>query len=328
MPISVAVDNIAKRIGADVRFVSGVYYVGGLGRTDSGTLVRRVRGLSGEELREAVESQLSDTGNVVAYDDGLCVVADVVAVLDRVGAMLDQVEELQAAAWVVQLHVIAYEYSAVDDLGVDVVPAARLAAIASADVADVEFQASLEAVLRAVVDRGDVHTVAEPMLLLADGERSTYDRGQTIPFVTQSVETVGASLRERQTIDFLDVGFELAVELRELTRDSAAVTVVVGNSRVIETGEGLPPTVSRDNLESVVPVVSGGVYLAGSFVSERIERSKRLGLSRGREHRNRSELYQVWLRCYKIGAGGVSTQPIGKETTTSSEVFEPLPIGS
>ena len=299
VPVGVAVDNVAKRVGASVRFDDGVFYIGKLDRSDRGVLVRRVRRLDSEELRDAVAALLTDTGSSVAYDDGLLIVSDNVTVLNRVSDMLDTVERVEFPTWVIQLQIIAMSQNAVDDLGLDIEPIGRLALIANESDVDGDIQLSIEAALSAVHERADVRMVAEPLLILGDGEKSNYDRVQRVPYATEITEFIDGNTRRTQNVEFLDIGFSINTTLREINEGEALIDLEVENSRVVEPGGVLPPVTSRDRVQCVVPVESGGVYLAGSFKASTIEKTNRLGLRKRWAETQTEELYQVWIRAYR-----------------------------
>lgn len=155
-------------------------------------LVRRVPRLSGDDLAEACATLLSEAGRVQTFPDGLVVVGDRVAVLQRVHELLDSIERAPVGTWVVQLYVVNVNQSAGATIGLDAQPALDLAAAFSAasaggPSATAEAVIGLRGALEAVRREDASSLVAEPLFLLVDGGRSKIERGERIPVARKTV---------------------------------------------------------------------------------------------------------------------------------------------
>ena len=307
VPVSQVFELLAKRVGVQVSRIGTVYYLGDPGPNDRGYMVRRVRRIDRESIQEIVQTMLSDSGRSSVTDDGLLVVSDQVTVLDRIHKMLDDVERTALPGWCVQMHVIGFSETAIDDFGVDTTPAGKLAAtvaLASSggNALDVSLDSQFDQILRAVHSRADVVTVAEPMLLVADGREAKFDRVSRVPFFQNETRTSSNGVvADQRTVEFLDVGFTATVGVRELTADSALVNLNLSNSSITEIGQDLPPQTDVESFTSFVSAQSGGVYLAGHFESNEQTRRQGLGRFYGSSDESRRVVYQVWLRAYAIG---------------------------
>ncbi|MEM7455096.1 MAG: hypothetical protein AAF456_12165 [Planctomycetota bacterium] len=276
----------------------------------------RVRRLSQDEITSAIGTLLSDTGRIATFADGVCVVSDVANVLDRVAGVIRDLEALENPAWVVQLFVISYGETAAREFGVDVIPAARIAAgLASGSGSYADAEVSIELLLRAAAENSDADLVAEPMFLLSDGETATYQRLESIPFRTITRNNSNAVQEVIEQVDFLEVGFDSEIGLRETGPESAAVEVRIDNSSVIEFNGELPPTTARESYVSEVPIGAGAVYLVGAYESNERRRSQSLGFRRQHLDEARRRVYQVWLRAYRISGSGVSARSTAHAST-------------
>ena len=307
--------------------------MGELEREDRGFLVRRVRRLSGKELEAAITSGLSDVGSATAFPDGLVVVSDQAGVLERISVMLDEVETAGLSTWVVQVHVLSFSQTAAREFGVDTTPAGQLAAsiaLASGGVSNLDFSlgAELNNVLRAVDERADSFSLADPVLLMADGRESQYNRISRVPYVNNVIETSGNIIQERQSVEFVDVGFKMQASLRELGSDSALLELSIENSDVTRVNDNLPPETSQDNFNSVIPIRAGGVYLVGAFESNEIERSQGIGLVVRNKEETSKRVYQVWLRSFAIDMPQKNVEQIPAPLVPSKGANQFQPIGS
>ena len=306
VPISQVFELLAKRVGVQVSRIGSVYYLGSPGPDDRGYLVRRVRRIDKESIQAVVQTMVSDGGRSEVTADGLLVVSDQVTVLDRIQKMLSDVESTALPGWCVQLHVIGFSENAIDDFGVDTKPAGKLAATialaSAASAIDVSLDGQFEQILRAVHSRSDVVTVAEPMLLVADGREAKFERFSKVPYFQNETRSVSSGIvAEQRRVEFLNVGFLAKVGVRELTDDSALINLELSNSSVTELGQELPPQTDVESFTSFVSARSGGVYLAAHFESDETSRSQGLGWGFGKSSKRKRVVYQVWLRAYAIG---------------------------
>ena len=310
VPLPVAIEHVAKRVGAQVRVSGGVYFIGQLASSDRGVMVRRVRRLDEAQLNEALQTILSETGRSATFDDGLCIVSDVAGVLDRVTQLLDSVESAGTPGWVVQLEVISFSEVAAERMEVDIVPSGQLAAVVAQTVGDwsdgIEISARLDAVLEAARSRSDVHLVADPVLFLGDGREAQFERVESFPYEQAKTRFTNGAIVRDTTVEFLPVGFSTTVRLRETAPAAAVLELEVTNSNIKAVNEGLPPTTTRDRFTSAVPIRAGGLYLVGAFEVDETKRDTSLGFRRLNAWSTEKRVYQVWLRAYQVEGGATA----------------------
>ena len=297
---------VARRLGVQVTRTGDLYYLGSLRPEDRAVMVRKVRRLDAEDLRKAIQTLTSDYGEDVVYGDGLVVVADRVEVLQRVRAMLDEVEAVEHECWVVQLHILDFSRRDAVEFGIEAEPALEVAstfAAASAGSVSSETAATLEgglsAVLRASRSREGVEAVAEPVLIMVDGGEGSIEEGESIPIAQRSVSPEGTV---RVTgFETVQTGLDLSVGLREVSREAARLELDVSMSEVTGFVEGEAPIESRAAIKTAAVVRSGGSYLVGSVRRKKRRRARRSITQTVRESEAEAGVVQLWARAYRIG---------------------------
>ncbi|MEM8709467.1 MAG: hypothetical protein AAGG01_00830 [Planctomycetota bacterium] len=300
---------VARRLGVELTYSGGVYFIGELRPEDRGVYVRRVRRLDREGLTGAVETLLSQNGRMQAYDDGLVVVGDRVEVLHRVAELLDRVESAGADSWVVQVHMIATRESDLSEFGLDAVPALDVAATyaTASNAADAGFNASLSssltAMLRAERTIESVELVTAPLFVMVDGGRATLADGDELRIPQFSISDFGT-----QTVtgfEIVQTGLDMSIGLRDLGDARARVEFRTSLSAVVGFVEDTLPTINTQRYETNAVIRSGGVYLLGA-----LERRSRLdGVDGPFRSVERSEAddrtVMIWLRAYRIDGAAV-----------------------
>ena len=237
LTLAETLDLLAARLGVTSDQRGNQYFLGRPRPDNRGVLVRRVRRLSNTELRESVQAQLSNDGRIACFSDGLMVVSDRNAVLERVGEMLDKVEAADSPVWVVQCFVFSLTDSDLIDLGMDVTPTANVAATFAAGSAGANMgsssagvNAGFNAVLRAAGDRERDRVVCEPMFLLSDGVHAKVSQGKRIPVQQSNLGWGGVT---STTYEYVDTGVKLEMARpgtwAEKCSDSSAVGHFGGN---------------------------------------------------------------------------------------------------
>jgi type II secretory pathway component GspD/PulD (secretin) len=306
VPIDDVLQAVARRLGVQLTKAGSVYYLGVLRAEDRGVLVRRVPRLSSDDLKGAVTTLLSEFGRVSAYPDGLVVVGDRVEVIQRVSEMLDRVEIAGSETWVVQLYVIEKNRSDNSDIGVDIVPAAELAAtLATASGRVVQpltgkATASLEATLRAALSKNRARIVTSPMFLLADGGQTRFTSGKQILVPRRNVSDQGTVTTVGY--DTLQAGTSILLHVRELDHVKAAVSLTLTFSTLEGyAADGVAPIINPTGLDCTVNVVAGGVYLAGVFDQVGTTASVSGPLTLGIKTSQETHRFEVWMRVYRVG---------------------------
>jgi hypothetical protein len=226
----------------------------------------------------------------------------------RVAALLDRIEGTARPQWAIQLHLVTLSQRDILDLGLDTTPALDLAvsqaAGSSAGVSPVRLDASLRTVLRAAQDRSTVSVTAQPLFLLLDGERAEFTRGTSIPIPRRAVSDQGTVTTTGY--EHVQVGTNVAVEIREQTADAVRLTLSVDLSDLVEvTVDGLPRT-DRRSYNASCSVVSGGTYLVASIEIGENREGRGTWLHWGDRRDNSQEVLQVWARAMAVSGPALS----------------------
>ena len=307
--VSDVLGMVGRRMGVQVSRTGSLYFLGTLRPEDKGVLVRRVRRLSEKEINDAVQVLLSEFGRVRAYADGLVVVGDRVEVLQRVQELIDGIENAPAVSWVVQMHVVTITDSDLKELGLEVEPAAELAYTFSAasggsvvggvsDETAAKLKAGLSGVLKVAREKGRSNVLAEPVFVLLDGGQAKYSKGQRVPIPKRVVSDQGTITTAGY--DEVQTGFEMSINLREISADDARVTVEVKQSDISGFVEQAP-ILAAENVNADLLMRAGGVYLVGSVSRKSDAKKTGLGWLLGGRREEKAEVLQVWARAYRIG---------------------------
>lgn len=310
---------VARRVGVQVTRSGNLYFLGSLRREDRGVMVRRVRRLDGEQVRNAVSTLLSEFGQIAAFEDGLVIVGDRVEVLTRVNDLLNQVEAAESPCWCVQLYLLNMTDTDVSDFGVDIAPAAEVG-LAFANASNGGFALSpkanvtLDALLRSARNRGSETMLAEPMMYMVDGSEGKCSRVDRIPIPRKALVGQNASSVETVGYDFVDAGFTLTIKLREISQDEARLSCVVDLSTITGYVEDSIPKTSVEHHEGIGNVRSGGAALIRSFPREVRSVNSSHGLRFGSGENFERRLLQIYCRAYRAGVPAVPVAIGGSET--------------
>ncbi|AMV21799.1 hypothetical protein VT03_28110 [Planctomyces sp. SH-PL14] len=244
--------------------------IGALKPSDRAAIVRRVRRLKAADLSSVLCQVLSGIGAVQVFPDGLCIISDTVEVLDRVAAIIDQLEAAESVTWCVQLHILRLSDRDIRNLGLDVVPALDLAATLGAASQgipaglNVNLGATLKGLLDFANEKSRTMIVAEPLMLIVDGDTGTWQRSRQVPIESSVIDPrTGAISR---SYDYRSAGLNVTVDLRESSWRSARVNFNVQLGDVISGGDGSgPPVIADQSLKVSADVYTGGVYLVGAL---------------------------------------------------------------
>ncbi len=306
-PLGAVMDVLAARLGVSLDRRGTLYYLGQTRPESRGVLVRRVRRLGREEIQQAVGVHLTQEGKVACFDDGLLVVGDRVAILERIGDVLDEVEKAQSPCWCVQCYIVSLTDADIRDVGLDVAPALEVsAAFASgsqlAGLSSLSARGGLEAVLQASSSTDKNRVVAQPLFLLGDGEKASVKRTVSYPVPSDSVSQDGSvTARGWQ---YIEAGLTLEVELRERSAGSARLGVNLEVSDV-EGFKEEAPIKAAEAFVSSATIESGGVYLLGSLERDRSRVGRWSWFQwRSKTDSERHTLF-VWARAFAVsGPGG------------------------
>lgn len=289
---------VARRFGADITRQDNLYYIGNLKPEDRAFLVRKVRRLSADELRQVLASMASETGRVFASNDGLVVAADRVRVLQRVSAMLDDVERQPANTWVVQLYLISTTDKASRELGVDTTLALDVSATFANNRAKAVTDGAFKAILKAARSSTDFSVLAEPMLLMVDGGTSSIKDGEKIPIPRRTVSDSGTVTTTGY--DYVDTGIIVQAILREMSSKTASCALSIDLTQV-SGYVGDSPVTTGQTFTTTTVLESGGTYLVGAMSKKSATREKGGTFFDTYSKRSVNDgQVMIWLRCYRI----------------------------
>ncbi len=332
--VSETVDDVlgmvARRVGVQVTRTGTLYYLGELRPEDKGVLVRRVRRLDSDQLLNSAQVLLSEFGSASVTPDGLLIVGDRVEVLQRVVELVERVEAADAVTWVVQLHLCSIDRRDVVDIGLDAVPAIEMAYTFGAASSSpfglltsldgrATLEGGLDAVLRAVKRKRDSKVVAEPLMLLVDGDEASIERGQRFPVRTRIVDT--DTNTERDQVEFVQTGLQITATMRELDDRLGRLRLRVQMSDVEDLDEGGAPITSEETVTVSADVASGGVYLLGSLTQSDREEGFDVGLQTGRTQGVEDDVLFVFGRVYRIEVGQ-DTKRHGEQRAGANQSLE------
>lgn len=306
-PLETIMSSVARRIGVSISRQGTCYYIGQIKPEDKSILVRKCRRMSAEDLQKAVATVLTESGKVVAYPDGLLVCGDTTKILQSVNNMIDGIEGAAANSWVIQLYLVSYSDDAQKTIGLESDLTAQFALNVAQSTNESSASAALSEVLHATKKISGMQLLAQPLLLVLDGQTASLQDGQKLPIPKKAVSNEGTV--STTDYEYVDVGIISTAVLREQTQTSASCKLTIQLTNV-SGYVGDAPIVSGQTYNSTVQIEAGHTYLAGSM--SRDEKTKVLSgtfFPTLFERQHKTGLVQVWLRAYRIDNSGVVDQP-------------------
>ncbi len=317
--------GVARRFNADIIVQGDLYYIGNLKMDDRGYLVRKVKRLSKDSIKEVVTAMLSEMGRVFVNDDGLIVAGDSLRVLKQVDSMLTSVERQPANTWILQMYLITTTDKATKNFGFETEAYLDISHIGELDtsaafaqgvtkvIADSEFRA----ILNIARDSERYRIDAEPMMLLVDGGKASIRDGEKIAVPMKTVSDMGTV--STTGYEFVDTGIITTVSLREMSRRTASCDISVELTQVTGYVEEFPITAGQ-TFSTTAILESGGTYLIGSISKKSVTNEKNgqllnMYMKKG----NNDVAMSIWVRCYKIQGEYAKTDHEHKEKTPVSK---------
>lgn len=294
---------VARRLGCSSRVVGRTFFLGAPQPEDRGQLVARVRRLDADAIKQVATIFGGKESGVLVQPDGLVIITDRVEVLEQVAQAFASAEAEESPVWIVQLHLVGWSRRAAHDYGIDVAPAAALAATFAAGSTakgvdlKADVTASLDAVLRLANDRADVAVVAAPMMTLLDGETAEFIQGDRVPIPRRTTSDQGTVTTNG--FEFIQTGTTVKIALRERSPSSAMLSIDVGMSDIRRLVEEAPVT-GEERLTTGVVVEAGGVYLVGSLARERHTAETGIGWRTQDAEELECQVIQVWCEAFRV----------------------------
>lgn len=103
-PVDHVVQLLAKSAEVSVSWSTArMVYVGELGEEDEAVMFRRVRRGSADEVQALAKVVQTSGGQVFVSDDGLCVAVDLLAGVERLNDVLEELEAVRTPVWLVEV---------------------------------------------------------------------------------------------------------------------------------------------------------------------------------------------------------------------------------
>jgi len=224
----------------------------------------------------------------------VAVVADTVDMLAKVHDVLDRLERVEGAVWVVQFYLVQEQRTASKESGLDLVLDAELGAAVNQDVSATVYSLDARATFKRHLTNGDTRIQAEPLFVLLDGTEGVIKVGERVPVPKKTVSPEG-------TVE--TVGFdqeEIGLEVRTVVREGAGATATLSYSVALGEITGYvetSPITSQQSLEGQTLVRPGGTYLLGRLerLRSNVESSGLFGaeMRRSREETGTLHLWAV-----------------------------------
>jgi hypothetical protein len=290
----------------------------------------RVRRLSPEALAGVVDG-MGNGCKLVSIDESSHLIMGERRSLRRLQEAIADADAGDAVTWAVQLYLVSISRTASKDLGLDIVPAVQLAAVSAAGPTSAVTAASgltgsaqLQTLLRATSNRSGVELLADPLLLVRDGESVSMTRGLRIPVRTNKVTNQTGTTITQGTIQMFQTGLELNVKAKEIGTSKVRLDVKIESSDVAAITDGVPST-TAETLDTRCDVESGGVYLVGSLRRESGRRDITQLIQFGNVTKRDGSVMQVWVRAFRIrlddhdhSRDGSYASPAGKASRRSA----------
>lgn len=262
--IQEVIDAVSRYLGVDVIRNQNSYFVGMQKPTDKGVLVKKVRGVSVEDLKSIMSGVVGGEGDQGASvtSDGVVFLIDKEQNLQPILRALEQLEQDYKTAWVVQLYLFDLDVEKVTNAGVDLSMsgnvAYKLLSTQLLSLPDFNYNAVLDGLIDVSHSHDSIKLVSQPLFIMRDGKSFNFTNKTSFPYVKKVTTETG--FIEDSDVEFIDSGMDLKVSIREMLKGSL-LTLKFDNSKVIGFSDSGLPVRNIVTVNSEVPLHSSGVYL-------------------------------------------------------------------
>ncbi len=301
VPLIQVLEYVARRLDADLTGGQGLYYIGTAEPRDRATGVFRVGRLDGAQAQELLQGVITDSGAVVAYDDGMVVVTESVAVLSRVGSLLQQVDAVQSPVWCVQYMLVESIKRGAVDVGIDSAVSVDVAAAFAESVVTTVSKGEARASFVADVNNQAVSVYAAPLFVLADGEEGNLKRVEIVPVPQYTTIETGAVVTSGYTD--VEIGLTVLAKVREVGEASAFLDYDLKLGELVGYVDDTVPIRTEESLQGRTVVVSGGTYLLGALERSRASDAVLGPLQLRRTRQSEHGRLEVWALVTRVSPG-------------------------
>ena len=328
LTIDEVMNMISRRLDIEVNRGANIYYLGTFRDEDRALLVRRVRRLDSNQIKESIQVLQSTDGRAVVYDDGLVVIGDKIQVLSRISNLLDEIEASDVSTWAIQYWLLSVNNSTLEELGLDIEPSIEVSLAftesSAYSASSALARGGLDAILTATEETNGADLLIEHLSIIRDGKSQTFFEGDKFPIRVERVSNEGTSTTT--AVEFVETGVSITSELREYSEETASLAVDVSLSEVIAIIDNFAPQTTSTNFDTESIIHNGGVYLLRSHKAKSNNNTTRNWLTSGFKRQDQERTIMLWVRCARIGAPidpEDATQ--GAEPEASGQPIQPEP---
>lgn len=298
---------VARQIQVDIIRVGNTFFIGSLRPEDRGVYVRKVIGYASSELTGIVQALLSTQGKCNVTTDSVIVVADHESVLRRVAEMVDYLDSVDTASWIVQLYFVSLRKDAIVEAGLNTTSSGRISYNLSNNTLNLD-DFKLDGLFSFDMGSSFADVYASPMMLVLDGSSAKWQDGEKVPIPRKSVSDYGTVT----TIgyDYIDTGFIVNLTVQQGRRGAARLTLDVSLSDIKGYVEEAPIT-ATSQYTFVAELQPLKMYLVGELSCFSALDSQENILMLGRDQGKTA--VQLWAKVYRIGSPLPADYPIAGE---------------
>lgn len=305
---SEVIAGMAASVGVAASKTGRAYFLGQDLSGERASLVRPVMNVDADTIQEAVDI-LGDEVHATVSPQGVVIVAGSWTAVAEAEAMFQSLEAVDVSRWIVQLVFLEVSDKAASELAMEVTPSADVALRLATDAANTaDATVALQAVLSASAEIEGVETIAEPLLLLIEGQAANLVIGERFPIRNRTVSDQG-TVSDRD-VSFLQTGLEITATVTTAATNAARLDLNFSRSSAVGESDGVP-VVATQTFSTVADLEVGGVYLVGSLDTDEARENGSTFLRLGRGHSTRKSRVQVWCRVHRYN------KPAMREYATS-----------
>lgn len=260
-----------------------------------------------ETLQEALRS-LDNFITATVSPNGVVVVSGTWTAVSEAEVLLASLEAVEISRWIVQLVFLEVTDQAAEELSLKVTPSADVALRLATNASNAaEAAVALEAVLQASAEVTGVNTVAEPLLVLLEGETAELVIGERFPIRNRAVSDQGTVTD--QNVTFVQTGLEIAVTVTTAAENAARLQLEFVRSDATGLSDGVP-VVATQTFRTTADLEVGGVYLVGSLDVDERQRTRATWLHLGQGKTERKSRVQVWAKVHRYAGGAYNESPL------------------
>lgn len=289
---------VARRLGVDLARYGNLYYLGKMEKTDRVSYVTKVSRISRQDVMAVLDSMKSDIGLVTVMADGVLVVADRLEVVAEIERVLFKIESMNVSVWMVQLYVVERVNETSAEKGVKIDTDINVAAVLSETATtDLQYMGKAMANFRWELARSDAQVIAQPLLLLVDGGKSTLKKVESVPVPRYTTSSEGAV--SVSGYDYIDSGFDLSAEVRDWGNGLANFQYDLSMGEI--TGYvGDVPVQVKNQLAGETVVRCGGVYLLGSLTRQNTSHQRDGLFGLNFKEKKKDGIVRIWARVERV----------------------------